>query len=276
MSSEDKYNGDNIHRVETANGDPLTKTMTMSLSNEQYERLFFQPSAPRGDLRTRLGNPTLLGLLGFLIPYSSTMFILCGLRGAVPPTSLIGLNGDYYFLGAIAMNIAGVCEFILGNTFPFAVFVVYGTHWGSLAYAQDPGHNLLAGFASEGGATGAAWNSSQGFHNVTMTLVSFAFLIGSLRINVLFVLVFFGLVMLFSFIAAADFAASTATTPADAAHISKLLTIAGGFGMIGTVCGWYLVIIVVCESTGVPCPLPIFDLSTKVFPKKAEKGDKNV
>jgi hypothetical protein len=58
-----------------------------------------------------------------LIPYTSTIFTLCGLRGAVAPTSLIGLNGDYYFLGAIAMNLAGVAEFILGNS----MFVCYPT-----------------------------------------------------------------------------------------------------------------------------------------------------
>jgi len=97
-------------------GGALGRQMTMQLSNDQYERLFFQPSQPKGDLAKRLGNPTLLGLLGFLIPYTSTMLILWGARGAVPPTSLIGLNGDYYFLGGIAMVLAGVAEFILGNS----------------------------------------------------------------------------------------------------------------------------------------------------------------
>jgi uncharacterized protein len=63
-----------------------------------------------------LGNPTLLGLLGFLVPYTSTILILCGFQGAVAPQSLVGLSGDYYMFGAIAMNIAGVAGFILGNS----------------------------------------------------------------------------------------------------------------------------------------------------------------
>lgn len=99
----------------TANGSALNRQITLNLSPDEYERLFFQPNAPRGDLSKRLANPTLLGLLGFLIPYTSTMFILLGWRGSAAPTSLIGLSGDYYFLGAIAMNVAGICEFILGN-----------------------------------------------------------------------------------------------------------------------------------------------------------------
>lgn len=81
---------------------------------------------------------------------------------------MLGLTGDYYFLGAIAMNVAGIAEFILGNTFPFAVFVIYGCHWGALAYAQDPIHAAANAFTNEGGVLGAPYNASQGFHNITM------------------------------------------------------------------------------------------------------------
>jgi len=69
-------------------------------------------------------------------------------------------------------------------------------------------------------------------------LTSFVLLIGTMRVNLFFTFTFFGLVMLFAFLAAADFAVPTATTPADLAHIGKLLNIAGGFGFIGLVCGW--------------------------------------
>jgi succinate-acetate transporter protein len=65
---------------------------------------------------TSAGNPSLLGLIGFLVPYTSTILILCGFHGAVAPQSLVGLTGDYYFFGAFAMNIAGIAEFILGNS----------------------------------------------------------------------------------------------------------------------------------------------------------------
>lgn len=112
----DAYEPTKMNGQVSNDGASLGRSVTMQLSPEQYERLFFQSSAPKGDLAKRLGNPTLLGLLGFLIPYTSTMFILLGWRGSVAPSSLIGLNGDYYFLGAIAMNIAGVAEFVLGNS----------------------------------------------------------------------------------------------------------------------------------------------------------------
>lgn len=38
-------------------GGPLSRQMTVTLSSEQYERLFFQPGAPRhGDLAKRFGT----------------------------------------------------------------------------------------------------------------------------------------------------------------------------------------------------------------------------
>ena len=92
--------------------------------------------------------------------------------------------------------------------------------------------------------------------------------------NALFTLVFIGLVFLFAFIAAADFAVPLATTEADLAHIAYLLKIGGSFGMLGVICGWYLALVTVMEAVGLPSFLPIFDLSSKVFPKKEKDASK--
>ena len=78
--------------------------------------------------------------------------------------------------------------------------------------------------------------------------------------------------MLFAFIAAADFSVASATTEADLEHINTLLRCAGGFGFLGLISGWYLAILTACEAVGIPCPLPVFDLSSKVFPKKSMDG----
>lgn len=55
-----------------------------------------------------------------------------------------------------------------------AVFLIYGSHFGSLGYTQDPIHQTKAPFSDEGlgGATGSAYNASQGFHNVSMFVLS--------------------------------------------------------------------------------------------------------
>lgn len=53
-----EHNGVDIAGVNTngSTGAPLGRQVTVALSPEQYERLFFQPSAPRrGDLAKRFG-----------------------------------------------------------------------------------------------------------------------------------------------------------------------------------------------------------------------------
>jgi len=54
---EDMEKGSRFADLNDGNGAPLDRAnTTLTLSNEQYERLFFQPSAPRrGDLAKRFG-----------------------------------------------------------------------------------------------------------------------------------------------------------------------------------------------------------------------------
>ena len=161
------------------------------------------------------------------------------------------------------------------TAFPMAVFIIYGCHWGSLTYTQDPFYNQLSAFSKVGSNAGAEWNASQGFHNITMVLVSFTFLVATFRVNAFFVATFFGLVMMFSFIAAADFAVPHVTTAAELEHVGMLLKIGGGFGWLGLISGWYLAILTACAAVGIPCPLPVLDLSGKVFSKKDSEHSKH-
>jgi len=239
--------------------------MTLQLDADQYERLFFQPSQAKGDLARRLGNPTLLGILGFNIPFTATVFCLLQYQGS-SVMSLTAISGSYYFMGGIALNIAGLAEFILGNTFPMVAFIIYGCHWLVLAYISDPLHGIVNSYGGDGaGALAQEYLAGQGNYYVVMALVSFIFMCGSLRTNVPFVIMFTCLVFLFSFIAAANYQLGYNPSAAGFEHAVHYLKIAGGFGFGTMILGWYLAIITVCASTGVPCPLPIFDLSQKVL-----------
>lgn len=139
-----------------------------------------------------------------------------------------------------------------------------GAHWVGQGYTNDPFHPASAGYGATG-AVNEAFTSGQGMYNVTLLLVSVIFTIGSLRTNLPFVITFVALDFLFGFFAAGQFALGRNHTEEGLAHAAHLFQIAGGFGFVAMCMGWYLAIITVCASTGVPCPLPIFDLSTKVF-----------
>jgi len=268
----DGINGNSEKLVET-NSNDLSRQITLNLSSDQYERLFFQPTAAKGDLAKRLGNPTLLGVLGFLVPFSVTILCLLEFKGA-SSASLQGISGSWYFFGGIAMTVASIAEFVLGNTFPFVVFMVYGVHWVNIAYTSDPWHPLVAAYGANG-AVDKAYTSGQGHYNIVMAMVSFIFLLGSLRTNVPFVIVFFTLIFLFGFFAGGQFQIGYDPTPEGLAYAVKLFKIAGGFGFVTLVVSWYLAIILVCASTGVPCPLPIFDLSQKVFAHSAAQKEEH-
>jgi len=137
------------------------------------------------------------------------------------------------------MIIAGIAEFILGNTFPFVVFVIYGSHWVYLGYIADPLHGIEASYTAGAlpGSLAQGFNAGQGNYNVVMALVTFIFLCGSLRTNVPFVLVFFCLVFLFSFIAAGYYHLGH-NGAAGLEHAFYYFKIAGGFGFITMVMGW--------------------------------------
>jgi len=104
------------------------------------------------------------------------------------------------------MNVAGVWELILGNTFPGTVFLLFGCHWCQVGYANDPAHNIAGSYTADGvpGALNMAYNSGGAMYDVTFTLISFVLFIGSLRTNGPFALAIFSLIPLFALLAAAE------------------------------------------------------------------------
>jgi uncharacterized protein len=182
------------------------------------------------------GNPTLLGLLGLLVPFQTTIWCLVQFKGA-DSTSLVAVSGSMYFMGGIAMNLAGIAEFILGNTYPFAVFIIYGCFWLTQAYTGDPSHALVSAYGADG-ALSKPWNSGQANYYLVMAMVSFIFLLGALRTNVPYVVLFFTLIILYGFIAAADYQVSYNPTPDGVAMAANLLRIGGGFGFVTAIMGW--------------------------------------
>lgn len=94
------------------------------------------------------------------------------------------------------------------------------------------------------------------------------FLLGTFRVNACFILLFLGVTILFAFVAAANFNIAAHGTATDMAYVKTLLKAGGAFGLMSAVVGWYLVLVTVCEMAAIPCPLPVFDLSSRIFPPK--------
>lgn len=150
------------------------------------------------------------------------------------------------------MNLAGVMEFILGNTFPMVVFIVYGCHWINVGYTMDPAHALAASYDTNNQANGGLnqeFLAGQGHYNVIMCIITFCFLCGSLRTNGPFVITFFTIVFLFAFFAAGYYSLGYNPSVAGQEHAALMFKIAGGFGFVAMIMGWYLALITACASS---------------------------
>lgn len=69
----------------------------------------------------KYGNPSALGLACFCLTFTPTMLVLMGLRGT-NSTSLLGLLGPYYLMGGLGLWVAGILEWIVGNSYSCLIF----------------------------------------------------------------------------------------------------------------------------------------------------------
>ena len=106
------------------------------------------------------------------------------------------------------MIVGGFLEFIIGNTFPFVVFMSFGAFWLGFAATLQPFYNAYGAYATTAGepATGLAttgFQSSFAFFLVFMGLLCLIYLVCALRTNIVFVVIFLSLVLAFSCLAGA-------------------------------------------------------------------------
>lgn len=124
-------------------------TNTMSVSPEMFERLYLNPKGNvKGDLRKTFANPTPIALLGFSVALLPLSIEFMGWRGA-GGFGVATTTASIWF-GGLCLFLAGIGEFLLGNTFPFVVFIGYGAHFLTFATLFIPWFNAV-GFYGPGG-----------------------------------------------------------------------------------------------------------------------------
>ena len=153
-------------------------------------------------------NPAPLGLAGFAL---TTILLNLQNAGVYELSAMIMGMGVFY--GGIAQIIAGIMEYMRGNTFGTVAFVSYGSFWLSLVFIwAAPVMGLPAADATSMGCYLAMWG-----------VFTFALFIGTLKGNTVGKLVFGSLIVLFALLALANFSGSHAV------H-----TVAG---IVGIICG---------------------------------------
>lgn len=236
-------------------GAPLGRQISVQLTNEQYERLFLQTGGQggKGDLAKRFANPTPLGVASFLLCLTPFSCDLMGWGGATSNAGAVTI-GAFYFIGGLGLYLAGLLEWVLGNTFPATVFCTFGGFWLAFAFLLQPTQGIAAAL----GATSVDYNAGLALYLVWWAVLVLIYFIASLRTNAVFVALFFFLEITFDLLIGAYFNISKGNV----ANINMILKAAGAFAFLTSACGWYLLLVLILGSTGFPLALPVGDMST--------------
>lgn len=172
------------------------------------------------------------------------------------------------------MIVGGFLEFIIGNTFPFVVFLSFGAFWLAFAATLQPFYYAYGSYAPAGdpesaGIDTVGFTASFAFFLLFMGLLCLVYLICSLRTNIVFVIIFFSLVIAFSLLAATYWynAKALASTPPDAstlAYAHRLQVAAGAVVFVTSLAGWYIFFAIMLAALDFPFQVPVGDLSTMI------------
>ena len=139
-----------------------------------------------------LANPGPLGLMGFGM---TTIFLNLHNSNLIAATGMGMIFAVGIFYGGIAQVIAGILEFIKGNTFGMVAFISYGMFWLSLV--------ALLIFPKLGWAVAVDGTSMAAYLAIWGLFTAYMF-IGTLKKNRAIQLVFGSLTILFVLLAMAD------------------------------------------------------------------------
>eukprot|EP01054_Gregarina_sp_Poly1_P001036 Gregarina_sp_Poly_1__1035@NODE_1253_length_4621_cov_230_546552_g854_i0_p4_GENE_NODE_1253_length_4621_cov_230_546552_g854_i0NODE_1253_length_4621_cov_230_546552_g854_i0_p4_ORF_typecomplete_len198_score17_73Gpr1_Fun34_YaaH/PF01184_19/1_4e55Cas1_AcylT/PF07779_12/0_01DUF2070/PF09843_9/8_2_NODE_1253_length_4621_cov_230_546552_g854_i034404033 len=190
---------------------------------------------------TMRGNPAPLGLLGFGMTTVMLNLHNCGLFSL--NSAVLGLGIAF---GGCAQLIAGVLEFVQGNTFGMTAFCSYGAFWLSFV--------LMTMLPSAQMAT-ATDNVAFGFYLLLWCIFTLFMTIATLKMNVCLRVVFSSLTVLFLLLAVSRF-------------LDNPSTLDRTCGVVGIVCGLSAFYLAVAEVINDTYGYPIFPIGS---PKIREK-----
>ncbi|KXT10395.1 hypothetical protein AC579_7839 [Pseudocercospora musae] len=240
-----------------------TGTGSVTISSDLFEKLYLQPkfAGPplKHPLQSILGNPTALGIIGFEMSLMPITMQLLEWRGAKGSRS--ANNADVIFYGGVLMWITGILEFILGNTFPFLVFTMFGSFYASYGATLIPWFATYASFSTDVdnealGATTQGFNASYGHYWAAFCVLWLLFTICAARTNIVFLTMFILIEVGVCLVTAVFY--HTANGNAGSAHDCQKA--AGGVLFAACMVGWYLFSALLFPSVDFPIPLPLGDL----------------
>ncbi|KAB8266407.1 Protein alcS, partial [Aspergillus minisclerotigenes] len=238
-----------------------TVPTSITLSTEQFEKLYLTPLRHRQPALTKtFGNPTPLALGGFVVTTTPLSCCLMAWRGA--GGNGIAFTGPIIFLGGTLLVITSILEFILGNTFPCVVFGTIGGFWFAFGATQIPAFNAAAPYSTSTtntmeGLQSPEFLNTYAFLFIAMAILVTIYMICATRTNLVYVLIFAALILVFVCLAAAYWRLADG----DVVVGNRLVVGAGAALFVASLLGFYLLVVQLFEALEFPVNLPVGDLS---------------
>ena len=179
---------------------------------------------------TTVADPAALGLAGFAM----TTFVLSLANTGLIAGAGAAVLGLALFYGGIAQLLAGMWEFVKGNTFGAVAFSSYGAFWLSFWFL------LTTGAAKDAGAGGV------GAYLLAWTIFTAFMTIGAVKSSKVVLLVFIALTLTFLLLTIGEFAGSTV-----------IHNVGGYLGIITALLAWYGAAASVINSSWKRTVLPV-------------------
>lgn len=208
----------------------------------QTEAVSDHRPAPSPGWAASIGDPGPLGLAGFA---GTTFFLSAVNSGQLAAPAAAGVLGLAFFYGGLAQLLAGLFEFIKGNTFGAVAFASFGAFWLSFWYLETH----AAAFAADK-ATPDDVQKSVGTYLLVWTIFTAYMTVASLRTSLAVFAVFLALTITFLFLCIGAYNSDAAGHGAT--------EIGGWLGLITAVLAWYASFAAVTNSTFKKTVLPVF------------------
>ncbi|KAJ6116989.1 hypothetical protein N7512_006714 [Penicillium capsulatum] len=166
--------------------------------------------------------------------------------------------GDLCFVAFLGLLISAQWEMVRGNTFSYTVLSAYAFFYGGYGAAMTPALGIIDAY---GGQT-PEYHNALGLFVLLWAVFNLFFLIASLRLNIVYILIFLGLEPCLCFDAASSF-----VTAEDKPRLgTSLMTVAGVFAFVSSLLGYYCVLHYMCQET-LPFRVPMGDTSRFLRPR---------
>lgn len=197
-------------------------------------------STPTSTAGAGIADPGPLGLAGFA---ATTFFLSVVNAGMLSGTVETGVLGLALFYGGIAQLLAGMWEFLKGNTFGAVAFTSYGAFWLSFWYLVD---HVVPGWVANKAAASDI-DHAVGLFLLVWTIFTVYMFICSTRVSGVVMAVFAVLALTFVALTIGKFASSTGWTKTG-----------GWLGLVTAALAWYGSLAGVMNATARRVVFPTF------------------